>query len=169
MSRLDLYSNRSFIMYCNNVLSFIHQEFMCAPNATTSCSPATPSMSTHHPGQPSQRPSTRTVCLNMRRGPGRSRYSLLHSRMISLNWWMGFISPTMKLQQVVNEPTSERDFLGCPNHFYQSLMSYSRCYVGSVAMDWAMSLWMMDHPKASLASEYSAAPWSSFLKVQIKL
>lgn len=51
-------------------------------------------------------------------------------------------------------------------HFYLSLLSCSRCGVGSVRMDLVMSLWMMGRPKESLASEYSAAHWSSSLKVR---
>lgn len=68
-----------------------------------------------------------------------------------------------------------RDFLGCSKcwlinfyhffHVYLSLLSCSRCGVGSVGMDLVMSLWMMGRPKESLASEYSAAHWSSSLKV----
>ncbi len=40
-----------------------------------------------------------------------------------------------------------------------------RLNVVSVEMVLGMSLWMTDPNTASHASEYSAAPWSSFLKV----
>lgn len=61
-------------MLHNSLLPFIPQGFMCAPSVITSCSPAAPSMNTLHPGQLSQRPSMKTVCPNMRRGLGHTRY-----------------------------------------------------------------------------------------------
>lgn len=54
--------------------SFSSQGFMFAPSATMSCSPVAPSTSTHPPGRPSQRPSMKTVCPNIRRGLGLIRY-----------------------------------------------------------------------------------------------
>lgn len=46
---------------------FLLQACMFVPNVGMSCSPAGPNMSIQHPGQPSQKPSMKTVCLNMRR------------------------------------------------------------------------------------------------------
>lgn len=86
---------------------------MFVPSVITSFSPAAPSTSTRLPGQPSQRPSERTACPNMRRDRGHIRYKGLFIPITVITYfkWSTTLQYIMEKLKVNTDGLGLRDFI----------------------------------------------------------